>query len=61
MAEVVSDRQLLQDIWDANPLLRQYLGSIDNPELIVYCVQPNRVRYMQEWALEYYEVPLDSD
>lgn len=57
-AEVVADRPLLQEIWDANPLLRQYLGSLDNPELIVYRVVPNRVRYMREWALEYYEVDL---
>src|SRR4051794_27406061 len=27
-AEVLTDRKLLQEIWDANPLLRQYLGSI---------------------------------
>ncbi len=56
-ASVVTERALLQEIWDANPLLRQYLGSPDNPELIVYRITPNRVRYMQEWALEYYEVP----
>lgn len=55
---VVIDRTVLQEIWDANPLLRQYLGSIDNPQLVVYRIDPNRVRYMQEWALEYYEVPL---
>jgi general stress protein 26 len=58
VAEVVADRALLQDIWDSNPLLRQYLGSPDNPELIVYRVRPARVRFMREWALEYYEVPL---
>src|SRR5215471_3339908 len=40
VAEVVADRKLLQEIWDANPLLRQYLGSIDNPALIVYRVCP---------------------
>ena len=57
VAEVVTDGVLLQDIWDANPLMRQYLGSIDNPELIVYRIIPNWVRYMQEWALEYYDVP----
>ena len=55
-AEVVTDRSLLQEIWDVNPLMRQYLGSIDNPQLILYCITPNRVRYMQEWALEYHEV-----
>lgn len=57
-AVVVTDRALLQAIWDDNPLLRQYLGSIDNPELIVYRIDPNRVRYMKEWALEYHDVPL---
>src|SRR5579884_102411 len=56
-AEVVTDRALLQEIWDANPLLRQYLGRIDNPELVLYRIRPNRVRYMREWALDYHEVP----
>ena len=55
-AEVVTDRELLQEIWDANPLMRQYLGSIDNPQLIVYRIVPSRVRFMREWALEYHEV-----
>jgi general stress protein 26 len=59
-AEIVTERALLQEIWDANPLLRQYLGSLDNPALIVYRVRPSRVRYMQEWALEYLEVPLEA-
>lgn len=57
VAEIVTDRALLEDIWQHNPLLRQYLGSLDNPQLIVYCVRPTQVRYMQEWALEYFEVP----
>ena len=59
-AEVVTERPLLQEIWDGNPLLRQYLGSLDNPALIVYRVRPNRVRYMKEWALDYHEVPLSA-
>ena len=58
-AEVVTDRTLLEEIWNDNPLLRQYLGSLENPELIVYRIVPNRVRYMREWALEYYDVPLE--
>jgi general stress protein 26 len=58
MAEVVTDRVILQDIWDSNPLLRQYLGSLDNPALIVYCIRPTQVRFMKEWALDYYDVPL---
>jgi general stress protein 26 len=56
-AEVLTDRDLLEEIWKTNPLLRSYLGSIDNPTLIIYCITPVRVRYMEEWALEYYEVP----
>ncbi|HKI37606.1 MAG TPA: pyridoxamine 5'-phosphate oxidase family protein [Gemmataceae bacterium] len=60
VAEVVSDAATLQEIWDANPLLRQYLGRIDNPELIVYRIRPTRVRFMREWALEYHEVPPDA-
>jgi general stress protein 26 len=58
VAEVVTDRELLQQIWDANPLLRQYLGRIDNPELIVYRIRPTQVRYMREWALDYHQVPV---
>ncbi len=58
VATIVTDRNLLQDIWNTNRLLQHYLGSIDNPELIVYKIIPNRVRFMLEWALKYYEVPV---
>lgn len=58
IAEVLTDRHLLEEIWNSNPLLRQYLGSLDNPELIVYRITPTQVRYMQEWALTYFDVPL---
>lgn len=57
-AEIVSDRKLLEDIWNSNRLLQHYLGSVDNPALIVYRIRPARVRYMLEWALEYFEVPV---
>ncbi len=56
VASIVTDRELLESIWKANPLLRSYLGSIDNPELIIYQITPTRVRFMREWALEYHEV-----
>ena len=55
-AEVLTDRDELLAIWDANPLLRQYLGTIDNPALIIYRVVPAQVRFMREWALEYHDV-----
>ena len=57
-AKILTDRVMLEEIWDANPLLRKYLGSIDNPALVVYRIEPKQVRYMVEWALEYYDVPL---
>lgn len=58
VAEIVTERPLLEEIWNANPLMRQFLGSLDNPQLIVYRIRPVQVRYMQEWALEYREVLL---
>lgn len=61
VAEIVAEREVLEEIWNANPLMRQYLGSLDNPQLIVYRIQPGRVRFMREWALEYFEVPIAAD
>jgi general stress protein 26 len=57
-AEILQDAALLRSIWEANPLLRQYLGTIENPALIVYRIVPTRVRYMKEWALDYHEVSM---
>ena len=50
--------EVIQEIWNANPLLRNYLGSPDNQMLIIYRIEPTQVRYMKEWALEYHEVTL---
>ncbi len=60
LAEIVHDKKLLEDIWNANRLLQHYLGSIDNPELVVYKINPVRIRFMLEWALTYYEVSNDK-
>ena len=30
--------------------MRSFLGSVDNPELMIYRVEPERVRFMREWA-----------
>lgn len=57
-AEVVTDHQIIDAIWQGNPLLRAYLGTPENPELIIYRIRPLRVRFMREWALQYFEVPL---
>ncbi len=56
-AHIEKDASVLHAIWEGNPLLRRYLGTPENPELIIYRVEPVRVRFMREWALEYTEVP----
>ena len=58
IAENITDQKIRQEIWDANPLLRTYLKSVDNPEFILYRIEPKVVRYMKEWALEYDDVKL---
>jgi general stress protein 26 len=58
VAEVVTEAALRQKAWDADPLLRRYLGTLDNPEFMLLRVAPTRVRYMKEWALDYHDVPL---
>ena len=58
IAEVLADAALLAEIWASNPLLRRYLGTPENPELIIYRIRPERVRFMREWALDYLEVAL---
>ena len=58
-AQVLEDEPEIQEIWEANPLLSQYLGTSDNPMLIIYKIIPQQVRFMREWALEYHEVPVE--
>ena len=57
-AEVLADQKILAEIWESNPLLRKYLGTPDNPDLVIYRVRPRRVRFMREWALDYFDVPV---
>lgn len=59
IAEAVTEGRTRREIWDANPLLRAYLKSVDNPEFMLYVVRPTHVRFMREWALEYFDVPLE--
>ena len=59
-ARVETDQHMLQDIWDHNPLLQHYLGSLDNPELIIYRIEPSQIRFMREWALAYHDVEFES-
>ena len=58
VAEAVTDRAVIQEVWETNPLLRSYLGTPENPEFMLYRVVPITVRFMREWALDYHEVPV---
>lgn len=60
VAEVVKDSTILQEVEGATTLLHAYLETIDRSQFILYRVRPTQVRYMQEWALEYSNVPLES-
>src|SRR5436189_5756492 len=35
-AEILTDSAVLEEIWNTSPLLRRYLGTLENPALIVY-------------------------
>ena len=47
----------LRDVLTRGGIIVFSLGVL---AFIVYKVVPNRVSYMQEWALEYLNVPLDA-
>ena len=58
IAHTITDRAKKQELWEATPLLRMYLPSVDDPQFVLYRIEPVRVRFMREWALEYFEVPI---
>lgn len=60
VCELVTDAATRQDLWDSNPLLRNYLHSIDNPALLMYRIDPTEVRFMREWALDYHVVAFEQ-
>ena len=39
VAEVLTDAAVMSEIWVSNPLLRRYLGTPDNPALIIYRIR----------------------
>ena len=56
VATIETDPSVIAAIWEKKPLLRQYLGTPENPQFVLYRVDPKQVRFMREWALEYFEV-----
>lgn len=59
-AVLVDDEGERTRIWEATPLLRSFMGNVCNPEFMLYRVEPERVWFMREWALEYHDVPLEK-
>ena len=57
IAHIETHPQTIEAIWSSNPLLKQYLGSPENPEFVLYRIEPDQVRFMREWALDYHNVP----
>jgi len=58
---IETNKDTIETIWSSSPLLKQYLGSPDNPEFILYRIDPEQVRFMREWALDYHDVPRKQD
>lgn len=56
VATIETDHAVIAVIWEKNPLLRQYLGTPENPQFVLYRIDPVQVRFMREWALEYFVV-----
>lgn len=56
LATIETDPAVIAVIWEKNPLLRQYLGTPENPQFVLYRIDPAQVRFMREWALEYFVV-----
>ncbi len=55
-AREITDAATRLELWQATPLLRAYIPSADDPRYVLYRIDPVRVRFMREWALEYFEV-----
>ena len=60
IAKVLTDKAMIKDIWENHNLLRQFMPDPFDPNLIIYRVDPVQVRFMQEWALQYYDVPFED-
>ena len=56
-AHVLTDRALIADIHQSHNLLRQFMPDPFDANLLIYQIVPEEVRYMQEWGLEYHDVP----
>ena len=57
LAEFVLDEPIRREIWNAQPLLREWLGEFDNLEFILYRIRPGRVGWMQKCSTVYHDVP----
>lgn len=56
VAVEITDAAKRLELWQGTPLLRAYIPAADDPRFVLYRIDPVRVRFMREWALEYFEV-----
>jgi len=56
VAVEIADAAKRLELWQGTPLLRAYIPAADDPRFVLYRIDPVRVRFMREWALEYFEV-----
>jgi len=60
IAHVLTDKASIKDIWENHNLLQAFLPDPFDPNLIIYRIDPVQVRFMQEWALKYHDIPFDQ-
>ncbi len=60
IAHTITDMTIKQARWDESPLLQQFLPDVNDPQFVLYKVEPTQVRYMKEWALAYFDVPIEE-
>ena len=58
MIHTITDEAVRFELWNQSPLLKQFIPDVNDPQFILYKVEPLQVRYMIEGALEYTQVPL---
>lgn len=59
VVHTITDRATRLELWNASPLLQQFIPDVDDPQFVLYRFETDRVRFMKEWALDYYEVAVE--
>ena len=57
--QTITDDAVRFELWNQSPLLQQFIPDVNDPQFVLYKVEPIQVRFMKEWALAYTEVSID--